>query len=151
MMIQKYKKSAKIIPICWLHEPSYNILQPIFMHYIIYIFSRLLNVIMHTHTYIYISQPSLYIYIYTYYIVVCVRVLSLSWHITFELSMKIHRNHQSNPARISQKFPMKPGLGTHAVGASEVPISDHAELKERLVGHFGHRPRVVSWLICNHH
>ena len=148
-MIQKYKKSAKIIPICWLHEPSYNILQPIFTHYIIYIFSRLLNVIMHTHTYIY--QASKRIYIYTYYIVVCVRVLSLSWHITFELSMKIHRNHQSNPARISQKFPMKPGLGTHAVGASEVPISDHAELKERLVGHFGHRPRVVSWLICNHH
>ena len=35
MMVQKYKKSAKIIPACWLHEPSYNILQPIFMHYII--------------------------------------------------------------------------------------------------------------------
>lgn len=103
------------------------------------------------HTHIYISGIQADIYIYTYYIVVCVRVLSLSWHITFELSMKIHRNHQSNPARISQKFPMKPGLGTHAVGASEVPISDHAELKERLVGHFGHRPRVVSWLICNHH
>ena len=79
---QKYKKSAKIIPICWLHEPFYNILKPGFMHYYIY---NLQNFKCHSahiyiyryryrrfrYIYIYIRHPSGYIYIITYYMVVC--------------------------------------------------------------------------------
>ncbi|CAL1126660.1 unnamed protein product [Cladocopium goreaui] len=40
------------------------------------------------------------------------------------------------------RFVLHPGLGTHAVGASEVPISDHAELKEWIS--FSQKRRVLT-------
>ena len=62
-------------------------------------------------------------------ILICLLSVSLD-HLRIPLNFPIEISQKSSVT--SQQTP---GLGTHVVGASEVPIFDLAELKERLAGH----------------